>query len=237
MRDFGSQLKALGLYDFAGTEKEELLRRTAEQVVALKIHDERLRTSRTEPEPEQEVRVRYRTISSALRTAITATAHVCNCSDRLVVKCLVHKGVALLSEMEDLVRLNRQYRDIIRAAGKYRGLSRVRDMVDVCLYELAVAQTSVSGEFCMADKLRSAYSEFASGIGIGVSNLVAVSLAMVFQDADMDFSGVSGDLRVEADTFRVYVRDRAILMNAYWEIVQAHIADAGPTTEYDDNHD
>ena len=210
------------------SESDILLQLSCEQVVDRLLKIESNRNEHTMPDSETEVRVPYRNTLRDVRAGIKSLADIENRGEWLVVKCLSHKGICLLDQVEGIKTLNEQASDISRLVTRYGGISAIGEMADDVSYRPIGREGGGRGEFRMAKRLKSAYAKYVCGLGMDLSSLVAVALGWVLSITnEPDLLGIADDLKLEVEAFNKHVRDRAILMDAYWRIAQEHLKDMG----------
>lgn len=191
------------------TEHEKLLAMSCEDVVDYKVKEETKRTPHTEPAEESEIFVRYRTVPFGLLQAIDSLARITNRSQRLVVKCLAHHAVALVSSIIEVDVLNQQYNDILSMHGRSGRLVDILEQIEVHQYR-PQSERSVQGKFCAAEKLVSYFSDRAKGTGVGQSRFFTMGLTLSLVTAkDPDIKGATSVLEPFAKDFRLYIMERA----------------------------
>ena len=222
-------IQKFGTLQFAGTVREELAKRTAEGVVDYLIHDEAKRTMDTKPEEEREVRVPFRSALPVVMAGLSCMAERKNRGYYLIEKCLAHKAIYLLQDIPGLTVLNGQCSDIIRLNGRHGGLTPIVDQTNVAQYiPTSLQKAPKPSEFRMAAKLKSTLGSMTRGVGVDLYLLAFIGYGAVLADTnDPELSGIAEDIKKEVDDFRVWVRDRALLMDAYWRIAHLHLKDAG----------
>jgi len=222
-------IQKFGVLQFAGTVREELAKRTAEEVVEYLIHDEAKRTKDTKPETESEVRLAFKSELPVVQAGLECMAERKSRGYYLITKCLAHKAVYLLQDIPGLTVLNGQYADIVRLNGRHGGLTSIVDQADVAQYIPSTQQKAPKpGEFRMAAKIKSTLGSMTKGIGVDLYLLAFFGLGAVLAETnDPELRGIADDIKKEVDAFKVWVRDRALLMDAYWNIAQLHLKDAG----------
>ena len=222
-----AQYKGVSLTDFADTIRVELGKRTAEDVVEYLIKDEVKRTENMTDDKEKEVRITYKTAIPEILSGIEALAKVKNRGIFLIMKCLAHKGVYMLRDIPGLWELNEQYADLVRLNGHYGGLTRLLKQVRLTQYS-PISTDKQSGEFHMAKKLKSTYGSMGEGLGVDLYLITAIGLGLpLTYTAEPDLLGIAEDIQKEVDAFKIYVRDRALMMDAYWKIAYLHLQDDG----------
>ena len=206
---------------------DELISRAAEEVVDYLVKVESERTDRTEPDEEREVRVEYRTTQRDINAGIESLAGIKERSIVLVVKCLSPAGVCQLSKVPGLTAINKQYADLVLLNGRHGGLTDIVNQAKIAQYVPGDLENS-RGAFRMAKKTKGAYGELTVGTGVDLCHMVVLGIGMVLSNTkETDLVGISGCMKKEIDMFMRYIRDRAILMDAYWRIALEHLQDEG----------
>lgn len=206
---------------------EELTSRTAEDVVEYLVKTESKRTDRTEPEEEREVKVEYRTVSRDISAGIESLAGIKERSFILITKCLSPAGVCHLGKVPGLTDINRRFSDLVLLNGRHGGLTDVVDQAKIAQYTPADLANS-RGSFHMSKKTKGAYGELTVGTGVDLCHMVNLGIGMVLRNTEeVDLAGIASCMEREITAFVRYIRDRAILMDAYWRIALEHLRDEG----------
>jgi hypothetical protein len=205
------------------TERSQLLDLTCEQVLELKAKEEMQRTEHMARDEDCEARVFFRCAPAGLLVALRILSDHKARGKFLVMKCLAHHGLALLSTLEGVREANKQYRNMLILNGKYGGLTDLIEQIDIQQYRHKSA-TEQRGELRAARELLSAYSAYAKGLSINASALLAECLAWSLTTSDDSaLVGMMNELRPGVDHFKRYINERIILLQAYWEISQLRV--------------
>jgi hypothetical protein len=205
------------------TEQDKLIDMTCEQVIDYKVKEELQRTEHMPFDEDCEVRVFFRSVPSGLLVALNTLANYKSRGRFVVMKCLAHHGLALLSTLDGVKESNKQYCDIMELNGRCGGLTDLIEEIDIQHYAHSNSRGK-RGEFRAAQVLVSAYCSYAKGLSISPSSLMAVCYAWsLTTSTDTAVSGVIDALRPEVEYFKRYACERVVFMEAYWKIAQMRL--------------
>jgi len=206
---------------------DELTLRTAEEVVDYLVKVESKRTDRTEPDEEREVKVEYRTASRDINAGIESLAGIKERSVVLITKCLSPAGVCQLQKIPGLTAINKQYSELVQLNGRHGGLTDIVNQAKIAQY-VPTDLVNSRGSFRMAKKTKNDYVKLTVGTGVDLCHMVVLGIGMVLRNTEeVDLVGISGCMEREVGMFVRYIRDRAIMMDAYWRVMLERLKDEG----------
>lgn len=230
---FKSKRVSLNPDDFGSKSDREYIREmTCTQVIDFLVDKEAKRTAHMESEFDCAVQVGFKTVSPALLAALDTVAKMKSRSRNIVTKCLAHQGVLLLNNLPGIKELNNKHTEIMLLNGSTGVLTDLIDQMDIPQYHFSAA-IARPGNFVAAQHLVGECNALAEGLAVGSSTLFAVCLAWsLTMTDDPGIRGLTDKTLVpEINMFKRYVRERAILITAYWEIACLRVAELQAQTE------
>lgn len=207
----------------SSTEAEMLLGMTCEDVVNYKAREEAKRTARLDSDSECEGRVPLESPPANLVVALDVAAQLFGRSRRLVEKCLIYQGCALLLSIPEVVAVNKKFCAVQGAQGTYGGLSDLVEQLRATPYRPHGERVG-RVDFHGARKVISKIEIECAGLGMTNGALIASALMLSLTTTENpDLVGAVRDVMPEVDHFIQYVRERSYDLDSCWRKVQSRL--------------